>query len=337
MKMSQKYHNNPDMTKELLHENVFPTKAKIGMVFTSHSSHLPFMKYALEKFREIDDMYVIGAYDPRTTNPHHETLMYLPRPNMWHLAHAWVFRHSTWTGFPKRHGWIWLQMYASSILKRFENIEYIFTGNGDCVWDKPEGVYELIDLLGDNDFMSGQSWTRHTDNFDFIHTCTVMFKRDAYFHFMDYIYDKILNPNSKELDGLNQPETAGLNPESMINRWSRNNDIKWEHAPIQPYNKEGHDMYCEEGSESTWKNIIGFRNLGAEINYRCHHGMEPLDPKYFDLTLDPKLYFNDHVKNTLHKYYTTGDERYLRMWHDQSPWLPKKERRKRMKKTVEDY
>lgn len=316
---------DPKKAKEMMSENNFPFNAKIGMVFTSYFDQLPYMEYALKQYRKIEDMFIVGAYDARHVNPtlKNETGN-LPFPEIWFLAHMWVFKHYTWSGFVKRNGWNWSQIYASAILKRFENLEYIFTSNGDCIWENPQGVYEIIDLLGDNDFMSGQSYTRHTDGFNFIHTCSMVFKRDAYFDFIDFAVSEI-----KESD------CAGVSPEALIHRWSL--DKKFIHAPIQPtYPNGDHDMYCEAGGESTWKNILGFRNLAAEKNYRCHIGDEPLDRKYIDLR-DPRKYWNDHDRNTLHKYYTTGDRRYLSMWHDQDPWLDKEERRKRMRKELKDY
>ena len=327
--ISKSYDKDKDIEKanEMMRENNFPFNAKIGMVFTSHFDHLPYMEYALKQYRKIDDMFIVGAYDSRHINPLlKDKKERLPFPEIWYLAHMWVFKHYTWSGFSKRNGWNWLQIYGSSILKRFENMEYIFVSNGDCIWEKPEGVYEIIDILGDDDFMSGQSFTRHTDGFNFIHTCSMVFKRDSYFSFIDFAISLI-----KESD------CAGVSPESIINRWVKNNNIKWNHSPIQPtYENGDHDMYCESGNESTWKNILGFRNLIAEKNYRCHVGAEPLDKKYIDLR-DPVFYWNDHDRKTLYNYYTTGDRRYISMWHDQDPWLDREIRIKRMQKKLEDY
>lgn len=311
--------------------NLFPLNAKIGLIFTCHMGHMPYMKYALHQYRKIEDMFIVGAYDSRIVIPDTDKRKGFPFPDIWYLAHMWLTKHYTWGGHDKRHGWIWLQIYAASILRQFKNIEYIFTANGDCVWDRPEGVNEIIEILGDNDFMSGQSETRETDGWEFIHTCSMIFKRDAYFDFIDFILDMM--PGSS---------TASFSPEYLMQLWIKENKIKFEHAPVQPIYTTGdykgqHDIYCEEGSSSTWRDVLGFRNVEAEKNWLCSKHKEPLDKKYFDLR-DYKLYYRDHDKNTLVQYYLTGDERYIRMGWDQDPYeVPREERIKRMKKTLEDY
>lgn len=311
-----------ELEKIMVNNNTFPFKAKLGMVLTSWSGQLIYMKHVLKQYRKIKDMFIIGAFDNRLVTKNEKTI---PFPDIWNLAHMWVNKHYTYGGHAKRHGWIWSQIYASSILRTFKNIEYIFSANGDCVWDRPEGVYEIIDVLGDNDFMSGQSETRKTDGFHFIHTCSMVFKREAYFSFIDYVIDQVMH----------ETKTVSFSPEGLVRKWAEGNNIKWEHAPIQPYYKTGpdvgrHDTYCESSSESTWKNILGFRNLEAEKNWRCSHGEPPLDKKYFDLRVLSN--FKDNDKNYLVPYYKTGDEKYLKLWWYMDPNLPRKERLKRMAK-----
>jgi hypothetical protein len=315
-------YTDPLRMKIMEDENMFPFNAKIGMVFTTYVDHMPYIKYALSQYRKIEDMFIIGAYDSRTITPEaHERN--IPYGDIWSLAHMWISKHKTWGGHAKRHGWIWSHIYAYSILKTFPNMEYIFSVNGDCIWEKPEGVYEIIDLLGDNEFMAGQSETRETDGFNFIHTLSMIFKRKSYFSFIDFIINKMPESN-----------TVSFSPEGLIQQWVREYNVKWKHAPIQPIYKEGqykgrHDTYCEENNSSTWKNVLGFRNLEAEKNYRCTNKINPLPKKYLDLR--DESYYKDHDRNTILKYYKTGDEKYLKLWWYLDGNLPTEERLKRMK------
>jgi len=332
MQMHKVHKPDKKEAEEILNEeNLFPLNAKIGMVFTSHRGHMPYMKYALEKYREIKDMFIVGAYDSRTVTPNSVDRNGFPFPDVWGLAHMWVTKHNTWGGHDKRHGWIWLQIYAASILRQFKNIEYIFTSNGDCVWDRPQGVYDIIGLLGGDCFMSGQSELREEDGWNFIHTCSMVFKRDAYFNFIDYMIDKVMKSS-----------TVSYSPEFLMQEWVRKNKIEYRHAPVQPVyttgDYKGHqDTYCEEGGPSTWRDILGFRNIESEKNWRCSEKKYPLDKKYFDLR-DYKLYYRDHDKNTICQYYLTGDERYIKMGWDQDPYtLPRDVRIERMQKKLEDY
>ena len=288
---------NPEYEKILVEQNTFPWKAKIGMILSSYSDHLPFLKYTLNNYRKVKDMYIIGAFDNRKV-----TQDYLfPTSEILELSHSWVFKHHTFGGHAKRHGWIWSQIYSTSILKTFDNIEHVVLANGDCCWDKPNGIYEIIDLLGDNDFISGQSYTREHDGFNFIHTCTMVFKRDSYFNFIDFVIEKMKKEDS----------TVSFSPEGLINQWSKN--VKFIHAPIQPMYPDGtHDFYCETNSNSTWKNILGFRNLEAENRYRRYEDKSPLPKKYFDLT--HMSWYKDIDRNCLLKYFNTNDETYLKKW-----------------------
>jgi len=311
----------------VMHENSFPFIAKMGMVFTSYKGHLPFIRHVLEQYRKIEDMFIVGAYDTWYIDPDvSQTHTMLPDPKMWYLAHSWVFKHNTWSGLSKRHGWLWSHYYASSILRPLKNLEYIWTSNGDCCWDRPEGVYEIIDLLGDADFMSGQS-DYYGDGRPMIHSCSIVFKRDAYFSFIDYVIEKL------KVSG-----TESYSPEMLLMNWVLEYDIKYKHAPVQPIYKTGPyegrpDTYCEQGCESTWRDVLGFRNLIAEKNWRYNNRLPPLDKKYFDLIHSG----SDLDKNTIYKFYETGDYRYVLMSWDLAPEVPREERIEAKKRNLEYY
>jgi hypothetical protein len=176
--------------------------------------------------------------------------------------------------------------------------------------------------------MSGQS--EHYGNGDpMIHSCSVIFKRCAYFSFIDFIIEKMQKSTS-----------ASYSPEGLLTEWILKNDIKYKHAPIQPTYTSGefegrHDTYCEEGGPSTWKDILGFRNIIAEKSWRCTNRKPPLDKKYFELK--HLQHWNDHDKKTLYQYYITGDYRYIKLGWDQDPYLPRPIRLERKNFTIDDY
>lgn len=285
--------------------NQFPFNAKIGMVLTTYTDHMPFLRYALTQYRKVKDMYIIGAFDPRliTGNSHERNI---PFGDIMSLAHSWVFKHHTFGGHAKRHGWLWSQIYASSVIRSFENIEWVISANGDCCWDNPQGIYKIIENMEkyELDFMSGQSFTRHTDKFNFIHTCSMIFHFEAYWDFIDFVFEKV--------EG--ETDTVSFSPEGLIQQWLKRSDHwQWKHAPIQPkYPNGDHDFYCECNSDSTWKHLLGFRNLEAEKTYRQMEKLEPLDKKYFDMR-DEKWY-KDQDKGLL-KYYKDGNKKHLEEWY----------------------
>jgi len=289
--------------QEMVEINQFPVNAKIGMVLTTYSNHLPFLSYALTQYRKVKDMYIIGAFDPRLIRKDSPERN-IPFTDIITKAHSWVFKHHTFGGHAKRHGWIWSHIYASSILRTFDNIEWIVSANGDCCWDRPEGIHEIIAMMEDKElyFMSGQSFTRHTDGFNFIHTCSMIFHAEAYWDFIDYVTDNVFG----------EKKTISFSPEGLIQQWLRKDDWKWEHAPVQPkYPNGDHDFYCECNSDSTWKRHLKFRNIEAEKRYRQENHLEPIQKKYFDLR--DKKWYRDQDKQLI-DYYRSGNEECIKEW-----------------------
>ena len=92
---------------------------------------------------------------------------------------------------------------------------------------------------------------------------------------------------------------------------------------------EGHiDHYSSRHQDSTWKRILGFRNLGAELDEGLMRRLPPLSSKYFNLESDGKgkpSYFTSDEK-PLWMYYMTGDKRYLEMAYDtnEDSWFDRK-------------
>jgi hypothetical protein len=85
---------------------------------------------------------------------------------------------------------------------------------------------------------------------------------------------------------------------------------------MQPLFPKGHryagkiDHYASYNQSSTWKSLVGFRNLGGEHKAACHEHLEPVEKKYVD-TSAKGPYFTSHEKETLYMYYITNDRRWL--------------------------
>jgi len=134
-----------------------------------------------------------------------------------------------------------------------------------------------------------------------IHTCSIMMKAFVYQRFAEYVGEMLRN---------NIPES--YSPEVMLRDFVHHYDIKHKPAPIQPEfppNKryKGVDHYCSYNQDSTWKRVLGFRNLGAEHKQCPIEHLEPIPKNYIDFKHD---YFTQH-ENLLHKYYETNDRRWL--------------------------
>lgn len=261
--------------------------SNMAIIVPSYDGHLMFLKNTLSQYIKTKK-YVILAYDKHTES--------IPS-DIWSIPHSIVFKHKTW-GANKRNGWLWNIIYASGIVKLFSNFEYIFTSNSDCVFNRPQGVDDIINVLGDYDLMSSSSNGT-------IHTCSVIWKRQPFLDFVSYLR---LN--------LEKNIPKSHSPEVLLRDWASENKIKVKVPPLQAKYPEGHryagaiDHYSSYYQNSTFKNILGFKNLGGEHKWSCLEHLEPVPDRYFDLRGDGK-FLNQHEKTTLLNFYITQDRRWL--------------------------
>jgi len=281
----------------------FPFYTDTAIVVTSWSGQLRWLRKTLQSYR-LTGKFVILAYD----NPFYPFdpsmlttdyfLKNMPRPEHYLMAHSVVVKHKTIDN-NKRTGWFWDAYYAKGIISQFPNIKYVYITNGDCILEKPEGLGNLIDLLGDADFMAGQSEEGRT-----IHSADMILKVESFNKLLDYMASR----HKVSIWG-------SVSVECLINDALKKVGFKVKHAPQQPIDPaDGSvDYYCRLGVDSTFKEIIGFRNLYAEQEHRENNALEPLPKEYFDNFMN-WAYMPDNQKDNLCKYYDTGDRRYLYLW-----------------------
>jgi hypothetical protein len=285
--------------------NDAPFNTDTAVVVTSWAGHLGWLKATLTSYRN-SGAYVVLSYDNYSyiwENLDAPEVIHqkLPRPLHTLLAHSFVMKHKTYDA-DKRIGWFWNVKYALAIVSAFPNIKYLYCTNGDCIWEKPEGLQEIKDMLGDGDFISGQSEKNNT-----IHTACVLYKVDALKKIVDYMTTRIC-----------PMVIAGQSPETMLANAVKILDLKEVMAPEQPRLPTGEiDWYCTLNLPSTWKSVLGFRNLYAEQEHRTNNRMEQLHPKYMD-NFNNWCYFNPAEREMLCKYYDTMDRRWLLMWWDRN-------------------
>jgi hypothetical protein len=265
--------------------NDFPLRADKAIVVTSWDGHRLFLKHTLTNYMKTG-AYVICSYDCKGE---------FPSSDIMKIPHAWVFKHKTY-GADKRIGWLWDTVYAAGVLTKLNNLRVIFTANGDCIWEKPEGINEIIKFLdSDCDMMASSTEP------NLIHTCSVMFKGYVYQRLAEYITENLKYNIAKS-----------YSPEVILRDFIKYHDIKNRVAPIQPIHPPNHrykgvDHYNAYHQDSTWKRVLGFRNLGAEHKQSPVEHLDPIPKKYIDFN---HSYFTKH-EMVLHKYYETNDRRWL--------------------------
>ena len=281
--------------------NAAPCKMDTAIICTSWWGHRCFLKSTLTSLR-LTGKFVICAYDPPVTSWSSETAykQYMPPFDIFLLAHCWVHKHITYDS-PKRNGWFWDVRYAQGIVKSFPNIEYVFTVNGDCPWENPEGIDDLINFLGNADLMAV------TSEKSCIHTCAVVYKKEAFNKIVDYMfeYHKVAIPGS-------------YSPELLLTEAVHELNLVEKVVPKMPMEPDGIgvDHYTRYRQPNTWNDFVGYRNIGAEFLTAVIERKEPPEKKFIDFRFFDDVFsqYNEHLR----KYYETGDRRYLHMCWDRN-------------------
>ena len=266
-------------------ENSIPFDSETAIIVTSWNGHLMYLKPTLINYMK-SKAYVICSYDSNGQYPPTDVM---------NIPHSFVFKHTTF-GAEKRNGWLWDIIYGAGVINSFNNIKYVFCVNSDCIWDKPDGLKDVIDLLGNADLMA--SSCNGT-----IHTCSMIFKVDAFRSFVHSVKDKLKNM---------VPES--FSPEGVIKDWVLKNGMIVKAPPVQAKYPEGHryggqvDHYSSYHQDSTWKRLLGFRNIGGELRHCSLEHLEPPPKKYFDIRQEKYYTSHEHV---MLKYFESDDRRWL--------------------------
>lgn len=281
--------------------NSIPCQTDTAIIVTAWQGQLKWLKSVLAQYR-LSGAFVILAYDnpfyPWGIKDHIHMARSMPNPNHYILANSVVHKHITYDS-DKRNGWFWDVRYAQGIIKSFPNIKYVYSTNGDCICENPEGFKDVIELLGDSDLIAGQS------NETVIHTADMFFKVDAFHKVFDYMAEI-----------MRVPVIGSRSPEEMLMEAVNALGIKVKHAPKQPLDTDGTmDAYARYDQDSTWKDLLGFKNLFAIQETTWNLGTEPLDSKYVDDYMD-WIYFSGEEKETICQYWVTKDRRYLYQYWD---------------------
>jgi hypothetical protein len=288
--------------------NDAPYHSDTCIIVTSYHGHLPWLKATLSSYRK-SGAFVILAYDNPlyiwANYPDKEYgLHFLPNPLHYLLAHAVVVKHKTYDA-DKRTGWYWDVKYAQAIINGFKNFKYVYVTNGDCIIEKPDGIWKLPEILGDGDMMSGQSTPGGT-----IHTADMFLKIDCFNKIMDYMSER-----------MRFPINGSQSPEGMLREAVDKLDIKetFVKQAINP-NDGSVDYYSIYNADSTWKEVLGYRNIYHSFEYHENNGLEPVG---FDKYVDPwnDYFYVNHIRqswyNTIVQYWKTGDKRYLCKFWDE--------------------
>jgi hypothetical protein len=275
-------------------ENDFILKTDTAIIVTSHPGHIMFLKATLENYMKTGK-YVILSYDSHNDWPP-EYVMNIP--------HTIVTKPETF-GAEVRIGWLYDVILAAGLIRPLNNIEAVIITNGDCIWERPENVDALKGYVNRH---AGDMMCVTADSV--LHTAAMIMKGWIFQEFVEYCVEHMRN---------NIPES--YSPEVLLRDFVKEKNIKNVVPEIQPLFPEGHqhvgkvDHYASYKQDSTWKKLVGFRNLGGEMKVNCHEHLEPVDKKYFNILHDG-IYLSQHERDTLYMYFRTNDRRWLYKYWD---------------------
>jgi hypothetical protein len=299
-------------------DNNAPFKSEVAILVTSWMGHLKWLKYTLSSYRATG-AFVLLAFDTHLKFDNIQSYeAHFPPPDLLAIPNAIVLKHSTFDA-DKRNGWMWNFIYGANTLLGFSNFKHILTINSDCAFDRPEGLPELIKLLGDGDYMS-QAAQGGGEELNSVHTCSMLFKREALIRLADYFTDAM---------AVAGPES--YSPEVLLTKAHKELRLKLTPTPEMPIFPKWHDFagaiddYQSYNEDSTWKKIMGFRNLCAENDTKGIERLPPIPAKYFDFRNGGAL-LSGYEREALYCYYQTGDLRYLWMhWdRDEDSWYDRR-------------
>jgi hypothetical protein len=276
--------------------NDFILRTDTAIIVTSHPGHRMFLEATLSRYMRTGK-YVICSYDSHNQWP------YL---NILNIPHTWISKPVTY-GAEKRIGWLYDVLLAGGIIRALPNIQAVIITNGECIWELPENVDLLKKYVNER---GGAMMCVTADST--LHTAAMIMKGWAFQAFVDFIYFTLSH---------NIPES--YSPEVLLRQFVESRDIKNVVPELQPVFPEGHryagkiDHYASYNQpQHTWKQLVGFRNLGGEHKAACYEHLEPVDSKYIYRGYPP-IYFDAHEARTLDAYMRSGDRRYLYQYWDQ--------------------
>lgn len=270
-------------------------KKKVGILLTSSSYGLPYLKASLETHRKLG-YWIVLSYD-NFINPDFENLDYndwMPPIDMMKMVDTFLLpHHQTWGGVS--YPYIWMLRLASGIMSQFD---YVFCNNGDCVLEKLEGFEKLVDEMGNADIMSaGPTLERE------IGTASFLVRGKAFVEIAKHMNNHMVPFEEYEKSTQDFGNTEGRLAVAVRDLGLKKKIVETGKCP--------HHSQCEQfhvPGHGFWYNTIGFRHIHGEHNYAYRYKGIPPHHKY----LDPR-FMGDEYKQ-IKKYWDTGDKKILEEW-----------------------
>jgi len=263
----------------------------VGVLLTSHPGNRAFLKASVETHKKLG-FWLCLAYDNYLDPNNHEIQWnhVMPDRDVMDMVDTFIMpHHQTWGGV--LYPYFWLLKFGLSAMSSFK---YIFCSNGDCILEKPENFYQIIELLGDGDVIPC-GWDR-----DSIFTSASFFgKSEAIMAIIKHMQENFI-----PLEAYEKSRQDFGNCEARMGRAVLDLGLKLIPPPEEPYNDQHHIK-----GYGTWYKVLGFRHIHGEWGYAYKKNTIPPPIKYID-----ERHMSTGEYQLVNNYFKTGDEKYLKEW-----------------------
>lgn len=274
------------------HNISFKYLKEIGILLTSHPGNRAYLRASVETHAKTK-LWITIAYDnyfdPDRKDMSWDSIM--PSKEVIDKVNCFIMpSYQKWGGvaFP----YVFLLELGLNSLRKFK---YIYSANGDCIVEKPEGIFTLLEMLKkeDADFISCGWWDKERPIFN---STGFIGKSSSIQLMMDHFVNNFIPLKNYEKTCLEFG-----NVEGRLGRAIKDLGLKvvvLENPKNEQLHEKGYGDFCK---------IAGFRHLHAEYGFSYKYQNEPNPPappelKYLDL-----------------KYMSGGDIDFLKKYWDSHP------------------
>lgn len=255
----------------------------IAIVIPTYWNHAIWLRACLESCKKTG-LFIHLAYDNHLEGKSSMD-RFFPIPEVMAIADSVGIPPKTaFISVGVHHGWnMW---YNLKLLHGF-GFPYVLSIAGDCIMERPEGVSELFEMLGDADIICNKHWEDTGE----CGTLGVLAKTGVYLEYFECLVRK--------------QYVGGATTEHRLFDFVHSKGYKIVSVVNSVFDSKMPDP------NSTWNKLIGYRHLHAEMVIRKESRYYPVKKEFLDFGPN-NSYLRENTP--LYKWYDTEDMKYLEEW-----------------------
>jgi hypothetical protein len=236
---------------------------KLGVLINTHVRHRKFMRKVFESMHALKPAYMVCAYNcNESPTADHTFEQMLPAMDMYDKVDRWTLMvKNKLTG-----SWCWL-VHDGVQLMEAQDLDYIYSTEGDCIVQNPEGLQYFIDRLEKEggDIVCCEKKGRWDVNDCYVGTTSFLAKKG--------ILPKV---TKKMMDDINAGRdisgAEGRFATAILETQTKILDVR---NPFTPH--------FSEGDRGEWGDVLGFTHLHGEEKVRMAKHILPFPIEFYDL------------------------------------------------------